>query len=106
MRTYGAHKAVDFTKKQVGVIFANAKCGNLRVEKWFMQEIYNLADYYGFDDNGSVAKSERAVKLILDAVFAKDFENAQILINDTADRWYSLYGKENQAKCDRSAFIN
>lgn len=106
MRTYGAHKAVDFTKKQVSVIFANAKCGNLRVEKWFMQEIYNLADYYGGDANGSVAKSEKDVKLILDAVFAKDFENAQTLISDTADRWYSLCSKKIQAKCDRTAFIN
>lgn len=33
MRNYGANKATEFTKKQIGVIYRMAKNGELKVEK-------------------------------------------------------------------------
>lgn len=105
MKQYGFKKATDFSAKQINVVFAKAKSGVLKVEKWFIKEMYALADYCGYDDNGSVERDERDVKKILDAVFAGDFEKAQELINETADRWYSLFSKKNQAACDRNEFV-
>lgn len=105
MKQYGMQKATDFTRKQIGVIFAKAKSGDLKVEKWFMSELYNLADYYGYDDNRSVECSESDVKKILEAVFSNAIEVAQNLINETETKWYNLYGRKTQAKCDRNAFV-
>ena len=105
MKQYGYQKATEFSKGQISVIYGKAKRGELKVEKWFMQELYNLADYFGYDDNHSVEQSESAVNDILEAVFANDNEKAQTLITSTADKWYSLYGKKTQAKCDRKIFV-
>lgn len=86
MKQYGARYATEFTKKQIGVIYRMAKTGDLKVEQWIMNEFYNLADYYGYDDNRSVADSERDVLRILDKVFAGETEEAQTLIDEfTAD---------------------
>ena len=105
MKLYGAFKATEFTKKQINVVFAKAKSGDLKIEKWFMGELYNLADYYGYDDNRSVEDSEGEVKEILEAVFLNDLTKAQELICKIADNWYSLYGRKTQAKCDRTLFV-
>lgn len=105
MKNYGFSKATEFTKKQINVVFANAKQGNLKVEKWFIAKLYKLADYYGYDDNGSVEWDERFVKGILEAVFANDYETAQKLINRTADNWYNGYTEKGKAQCDRTLFV-
>lgn len=105
MKQYGFYKATDITKKQISVIYGKAKSGALKVEKWFMSDLYNLADYYGHDYNRSVESDEFEVKTILEAVFENDLEKAQKLIDKTADKWYSLYSKKNQAKCDRAVFV-
>ena len=34
------------------------KRGNLKVEQFVMSDLYNLAEYYGYDDNKSVERSE------------------------------------------------
>lgn len=59
MKQYGLMKATEFTKKQVNVIFAKAKHGELKVEKWFISELYTLADYYNYDDNRSANAAKR-----------------------------------------------
>lgn len=105
MKNYGARKATEFTKKQINVIWAKAKNGELKVEKWFISELYDLADFYGYDDNRSVEESEKDVLKILDAVFANNAEQAQELINNTAEKWFHLFGKKTQNKCDRTAFV-
>lgn len=104
MKQYGAFKATEFSKRQIGVVFAKAKSGALKIEKWFMSELYTLADFYGYDDNGNVADNERDVLAILDAVFANN-ENAQNIIDETEAKWFSRYGRKTQAKCDRNAFV-
>lgn len=105
MKQYGAMFATEFTKKQINVIFAKAKSGALKVEKWFISELYNLADFYGYDDNRGVAAQERNVLNILEAVFANDNETAQTLISETANDWFKSYGNKNRAKCDRNIFV-
>lgn len=105
MRQDGFYKSTEFTKKQISVIYGKAKSGALKVEKWFIAHIYDLADYSGYDDNGNVAQSEREVKTILNAVFENDLEKAQELINKTADDWYERAGKKTNAKRDRNAFV-
>ena len=105
MKQYGMKKATEFTSKQVGVIFARAKSGALKVEKWFMSELYTLADFFGFDDNRNVEMQEREVKDILAAVFAGDLATAQELIDRTATAWFNDYGRKTQAKCDRTVFV-
>ncbi len=94
MKEYGAMKATEFSKKQIGVIYANAKNGNLKVEKWIMFKLYDLADYYGYDDNASVEYDERSVLLILDDVFAGRMAEAQERINDFTERLDRTCGKK------------
>lgn len=105
MKQYGYMKATEFTKKQINVIFAKAKHGELKVEKWFVSELYALADFYDYDDNGSVGESEAQVIRIIEAVFANESEKAQELIDYTSNRWFALMSKKNQAKCNRNIFV-
>lgn len=102
MKQYGAHKATEFSKKQINVIFAKAKKGDLKVEKWYMSELYNLADYYGYDDSKSVEFDEAWVLRILEAVFSGDNEEAQKLIDSTTENWFNRYSLKAQAGKDRS----
>ena len=46
MKNYGANKATEFSKKQISVIYGMAKRVELKVEKWVMSDLYDLADYY------------------------------------------------------------
>lgn len=105
MYQHGPWKETEFTRKQINVIFAKAKAGDLRVEKWFISQLYALAEYNGYDSNGSIAQDEWEVKKILKAVFAGDNVEAQVLINSTADRWYSLFSRKNQLACNRKEFV-
>ena len=102
MKQYGANKATEFTKKQISVIYYKAKNGELNVEKWVINEFYNLADYYGYDDNHSVEEAETKIKNILEAVFSNDLAIAQELINDYTSKTFELLSNKNQAKCDRN----
>lgn len=102
MKRYGANKATEFTRKQIGVIFAKAKNNELKVEKWIMSDFYNMADYYGYDDNGSVEDAEREILAILEAVFSKDNEKAQELIDNYTERTWNLISKKRQNEADRS----
>ena len=82
MKSYGARKATEFTKKQVGVIYRAYKEGSLEMKERTIKAFYNLADFYGYDDNRSVEADERIIKGILESVFSKDMESAQNLINE------------------------
>lgn len=102
MKVYGAKKKTEFTKKQIGVIYGTAKNGELKVEKWIMSELYNLADYYGYDDNRTVEDAEKKILAILDAVFAKDLEKAQKLLDDYTEKTFNLLSRKNQQRADRT----
>ena len=102
MIRYGAFKSTEFTKRQIGVIYAKAKKGELKVEKWLMSELYDLADYYGYDDNGSVEWAERSVKIIINKVFDNALEEAQRIINNFTESQYETYSEKYRSKFDRT----
>ncbi len=105
MKQYGFNKATEFSKKQISVIYAKAKSGDLKVEKWMMSKLYDLADFYGTDDNGSVEFEERFVLNILRSVFDGDLEDAQERINSTADIFFNNYTDKFQKTLDRTVFV-
>lgn len=98
----GFNKATEFTKKQIGVLYRLAKNKDLKIEKWVMEDFYNLADYYGYDDNGSVEKSERKILLILDNVFSNDLEAAQEQVDNYTETTFETLTRARQQGSDRS----
>lgn len=104
MREYGPNKATEFSKKQIGVIYGKAKGGELKVEKWVISEFYDLADYYGYDDNGAVEKAETDILAILESVFGGDLEKAQKQIDTYTEKTWNLMGKKAQAKANRETY--
>lgn len=102
MISYGANKKTEFTKKQIGVIFANAKNGNLEIENWVISEFYNLAEYYGYDDNRNVEQQERMILNILKEVFEKKYEKAQTLINDYTEDIITRFGDKTRKNLNRN----
>lgn len=105
MKEYGFNKATEFTKKQIGIIYYKAKSGELKVEKWFMSFLYDLADYYGTDSNRLVEERESEVLKILDNVFSNKIDEAQELINKKEDKWYESFGEKMKKSCDRNLFV-
>lgn len=101
MKQYGAMKATEFSRKQIGVIFAKAKAGELKVEKFVMSDFYTMADYYDYDYNGSAEKAEREIKDIIEAVFEKDMDKAQDLIDEYTEHLFNSLGIKAQKAADR-----
>lgn len=101
MKTYGANKSTEFSKKQIGVVFGKAKAGELKVERFIMSDLYDLADYYGYDDNGNVERAERKVLAILDEVFAGNNEKAQALIDEYTESTFNGLSNKAKAKANR-----
>ena len=101
MKNYGANKATEFSKKQIIVIYGMAKRGELNVEKWVISDLYDLADYYGYYDNGTVEYAEREVKSILESVFAGDVESAQTKIDAYTEKHFNLLSIKYQKKANR-----
>ena len=102
MKQYGNHKSTSFTKKQISVIYAKAKNGELKVEKWVMAELYNLADYYGYDYNGSIEYFERPVLNIIENVFKNNIEEAQEQIDFFRDSYLSSLTEKGKKDIDRN----
>lgn len=96
MKSYGANKATEFNKGNLSPIYKAAKNGELKVEKWFMNRLYELAEYYGYDDNGSVAAEEKDVFKILEA------EDKQEVISEVTEKWFSQYSTKAQKSFNRS----
>ena len=101
MKNYGMNKATEFTKKQISVVYGAAKRGELKLERWVASEFYDLADYYGYDDNRSVEAAEAKVLAILNAVFGKDMVKAQELIDSYTESTFNRLGRKAQAKVNR-----
>ena len=102
MKQYGANKATEFSKRQIGVIYRMAKNGELKVEKFAMSHLYDLADYYGYDDNHSVERAEVKVLNILDKVFSGDIESAQAAIDEFTAYTFDLMSTKYQKNADRT----
>lgn len=101
MKNYGAVKATEFTKKQISVLYYKAKNGEIKVEKWVINKLYDLANYYNYDYNGSVEKTERKVLIILDAMFNHD-NNLQNLIDNFTETEFNHYTEKVQKAFNRN----
>lgn len=101
MKQYGRMKVTEFSKKQIGVIYMNAKNGNIRLEKWVANRLYDLADYYGCDDR-NVEESEKHIMKILEAIFSKDFDKAQDLIDYYTEDAFGKLSRKNKEKANRN----
>lgn len=102
MKQYGAMKATEFTKKQINVIFRMAKNGELKVQKFVINDMYNLADFYGYDDNKNAERSEVKIMNILDNVFSGNVEKSQDLIDEYTEWLFGNLSMKYQQKADRA----
>lgn len=103
MKEYAnGRKATEFSKGQVGMIYANAKQGNLKIERWAMSYIYDLSEYYGYDDNRGVEYVERKVIEILDAVRGGKLEEAQELIDAFTTETFDRMGRKFQSRANHA----
>ena len=102
MKQYGANFSTEFTKKQINVVYGKAKSGVLNVEKWFIEKLYNAADFYGYDDNRSMAAFEVKVKAILDLLFSGNMEECQKAIDEATESEYNTYSERYRAKFNRN----
>lgn len=91
-------KATEISKKQVSVIYAKAKNGELKVERWVMNRLYNLADYYGYDDNRSVEEAEAKIIAIIEAVF--NGEDVQGMVDEFAEWTWGRLGRKSRENCN------
>lgn len=102
MKTYAnGMKTTEFTKKQINVIYSMAKQEKLQIEKWYMSNLYDLADYYNYDSNGSVEFEERFILNILRNVFEGNLEEAQKLITSETNRVFDLISTKRSKDFDR-----
>ena len=67
-----------------------------------MSDFYDLADFYNYDDNGNAERAENQIRCILDAVFAKDDEKAQKLIDNYTETLFNQLGSKAQKRANRS----
>lgn len=95
MKNYGANKATEFNKRDLAPIYKAAKNGELKIEKWFMNQLYDLAEYYGYDDNGSVADREREILNLL------KLDDKQEEIDKLTQRWFNLSSRKRQERFNR-----
>lgn len=102
MKKYGTKFATEFTPKQVGVVYRLAKQKDLSVETFVIRRMYDLADYFGYDDNRSVADEESYIKGILSHVFDNDLEAAQKAIDEYTERTWNLMGAKARRNADRN----
>ena len=94
-------KATEFSGKQIGVIYRAAKAGEIKLEKWVSKEFYDLADFYGYDDNCTIERAEAKVLNILEAVFNKDMVKAQELIDQYTESAWNLMSVKAQKRASR-----
>ena len=103
MKTYAnGKKATEFNRKQIGAIYRLAKAGELKVEKWAMSRMYDLSDFYGFDQNNMINIEEGKIQRIIEAVFSEDLKEAQQLIDWYTRTEWETYSTKWQTKANRN----
>lgn len=101
-RDYLGCKTTEVSRKQINVLFAKAKCGELNIKKWIMNDFYNIADYKGYDDNGSIADDERSILRIIQEVFNGTIEKTQDLIDTYTEETYNRLGTKMKEYADKN----
>ena len=102
MKRYGMNQTTEFTKKQINVVYVKAKNGELKVEKWVIEEMYELADFYGIDYNKSVERDEQTILKILETMFAGEIEECQEEIDWYTRTNYDILPRARKEAVDRS----
>lgn len=80
---------IKFTKNQVNTLFGSAKRGEIKIEKWIITRLYDsvkeseyyVSPYSDFKDENEMVKN------VVNAIFNKDFENAQKEIKNYMDKF-------------------
>ncbi len=104
MKTYSnGMKATETSRKQISVIYAKAKSGELKIERWLMNVLYDHADYYNFDNNGTVEYEERSfVKPLVEAVFNGKIDEAQAMIDGYTSKINENYSSKFVKNANRN----
>lgn len=79
----------QLTRKQAGVIFGASKRGEIKISKNFIAKMYEVADFYGYDDNGTKQLLNDGFKAIVDTFF-NDRANTQTEIDKFVSRFEFL----------------
>lgn len=90
-------KSSNIKKSDLAPLYKKAKAGDVQVEKWFMSKMYDLAGFYGYDDNCTMQRFENRIERILSA---KD--ELQTVINEMTELTLQEYTLKYQSKFDRS----
>ena len=99
MKQYGANFATEFNKKDLAPLYKAAKNGELNIEKWLMSRLYDLAEYYGYDDNRSIAHEE---SFILGIIREEDMAKKQERIDFYTESTFNSFTEKYQKKFDRN----
>lgn len=106
MKTYGnGYSATEFTAKQVNVIYGKAKAGDLKIEKWLMSNIYDMAGFYGIDWSKTAELEEKRIMDILEAVFKNDMDQAQKCVDIYTDMQWNRLSLKRQREIDRTLYV-
>lgn len=102
MKAYtNGKKATEFSKGQISMIYRMAKEGKIRIERWMINDLYTIAEYYGYDDNRAIADYEMRVLKVIKAAEQNDIEQMQELIDDFTAHEFKNLSIKNQARVNR-----
>lgn len=80
------------SRKQIGVIFANWKRGNLNLNKDIINFLYNTcAEVEGYINNMTFNDVLNRVKSGIDKIFANEYEEAEKEIMNAYDLYNCIY---------------
>lgn len=95
-------KSSTISRKQVGVLYGMAKRGEVKIEKFVMADFYNIADYYGYDDNRTLENDESSLKEMINLAFEKKYDELQEAVNKYSEKLFHGFSKKRQQESDRS----
>lgn len=74
---------INFTRKQINVIYGASKRGDLKVRKGFFTYFYFLVESHNayYDPYEDMPKENKAIRSILDSIFAGKIAKAQKAID-------------------------
>lgn len=92
----------SITRKQVNVLFAKAKAGELKIERFAISAMYDLADGYFWEAGESMKEDEKNVKAAVNNVFNGKMSAAQDRINKYTAEIFGRCTEKKQAELNRA----
>lgn len=91
------------SKKQIGVIFAAVKRGDIYLNDTQISYMYrHFSEVRGFNNNNNFQDILLEVKCCINAIFEKDYEEAQQCINRAFSKECSFFNSEEIRKLKES----